>query len=213
MLLLFLRRGPARSAIGPSLDYFCVDVESSGPIPGIHNLLSVGVSHVRRFEGRYRRFEELYVELRPIFPGFEDAAMRVNGLDAVRLESEGLSPEAAMSRIVDWIEGQRKGKKDRPVFVAHNAPFDWMFFTYYCGHADVDNPFGHSALDTKALAMGLLDLPWNATSLKNVKRYLTGYEEIDLDRLHHAGADATHLASVFCAMMNGQTKTPEITDG
>lgn len=197
-----------------ALDYFCVDVESSGPIPGIHNLLSVGVSHVRRFEGRYQRFEEMYVELRPIFPGFEDAAMRVNGLDAVRLESEGLSPEGAMSRIVGWIESQRKPKaKDRPVFVAHNAPFDWMFFTYYCGHADVDNPFGHSAIDTKALAMGRLDIPWNATSLKNVKRYLTDYEEIDLDRLHHAGADASHLASVFCALMNGNIREPEKTDG
>lgn len=196
------------------MDYFCVDVESSGPIPGIHNLLSVGVTHVRRFEGRYRRFEELYVELRPIFPGFEDAAMRVNGLDAIRLESEGLSPETAMARIVDWVNTHKKSnKKDRPVFVAHNAPFDWMFFTYYCGHADIENPFGFSALDTKPLAMGLLDIPWNATSLKNVKRYLYDYEEIDFDRMHHAGADASHLASVFCAMMNGQIKKPEKADG
>lgn len=192
------------------MDYFCVDVESSGPIPGLHNLLSVGVSHVRRFEGQYQRFEELYVELRPIFPGYEEAAMRVNKLDAARLESEGLSPEKAMSTIVDWIKAHKKSKKkDRPVFVAHNAPFDWMFFTYYCGHADVENPFGHSALDTKALAMGLLDIPWNATSLKNVKTYLKDFEPIDLDRMHHAGADASHLASVFCAMMNGRIKTAE----
>jgi DNA polymerase III epsilon subunit-like protein len=191
------------------LDYFCVDVESSGPIPGLHNLLSVGVTYVRRFEGRYQRFEDIYVELRPIFPGYEEAAMRVNRLDAARLESEGLSPEKAMTRLADWIAAQRKShKKDRPVFVAHNAPFDWMFFTYYCGHAGVTNPFGFSALDTKALAMGLLDIPWNETSLKNVKTYLEGVEPIDLDRMHHAGADARHLASVFCAMMNRQIRRP-----
>ena len=184
------------------MDYFCVDVESSGPIPGIHNLLSVGVAHVRRFQGRYQRFDELYVELRPIFPGFEDAAMAVNRLDVARLESEGLSPEAAMGRVVDWIQQNRHGKKDRPVFVAHNAPFDWMFFAYYCGHTEIENPFGYSALDTKALAMGKLGIPWNQTSLKTVRSMLSDVPDIDPDRLHHAGADASHLALVFSALMN-----------
>jgi DNA polymerase III epsilon subunit-like protein len=183
------------------LDYFCVDVESSGPIPGIHNLLSVGLTHVRRFDGKYQPFKDLYVELRPIFPEFDDAAMAVNKLDVARLESEGLSPEAAMQKIIDWVEGERHGKKDRPVFVAHNAPFDWMFFAYYCGHANVKNSFGYSALDTKALAMGKLDIPWNQTSLKNICQLLK-LEPPDPDQLHHAGADARYSARVFCGLMN-----------
>ncbi|MCB9645722.1 MAG: 3'-5' exonuclease [Deltaproteobacteria bacterium] len=187
----------------PRVDYFCVDVESSGPIPGIHNLLSVGMTHVRRFEGRYQPFEDVYVELQPVFPGFEDAAMAVNKLDAARLESEGMAPERAMQTLVDFVNAHhRTSKKDRPVFVAHNAPFDWMFFVYYCGHFDVENPFGHSALDTKALAMGKLGMSWNETSLRNV-RTKVGVESIDLDKLHHAGEDARYLARVFSAMMNG----------
>lgn len=183
------------------MDYFCVDLESSGPIPGIHNLLSLGVTHVRRFEGRYQPFDDLYVEFRPLFPGFEDDAMAVNKLDAVRLESEGLSLEAGIGRVVDFVKARHHKKKDRPVFVAHNAPFDWMFFTYYCGHAGRDNPFGFSALDTKALAMGKLGIPWSETTLKNV-RTLVGVESIDIDKLHHAGEDARYLARVFSALMN-----------
>ena len=197
------RRHPGLTAVQPSvLDYFCVDIETSGPIPGMHNLLSVGLTHVRRFQGRYQLFTDFYVEFRPIFPEFDEAAMRVNKLDAIRLESEGRSPEVAMGSMLEWIEGERAGRKDRPVFVAHNAPFDWMFFTYYCGHAGFSNPFGHSAIDTKALAMGRLNIPWNATSLKNVASLLKDVEPQDPSKLHHAGEDARYTARVFCALMN-----------
>lgn len=183
------------------MDYFCVDVETSGPTPGMHNLLSLGLTHVRRFQGKYQPMEDLYVELRPIFPEFEEAAMRVNGLDVARLESEGLSPEAGMQAIVDWVQGQRKSRSEKPVFVAHNAPFDWMFFCYYVGHAELENPFGYSAIDTKALAMGALDLAWTETSLRRVAK-LVDAEHPDPDRLHHAGEDARHTARVFSALMN-----------
>ncbi|CAN0593684.1 unnamed protein product, partial [Laminaria digitata] len=57
-----------------AVDYFCVDLESSGPIPGLHNLLSLGVTHVRSFKGSYQPFDDLYVEFRPLFPEFDDAA-------------------------------------------------------------------------------------------------------------------------------------------
>lgn len=198
-----MRRGlpiNARFLYTPPVDYFCVDVEASGQIPGLHNLLSVGLTKVSRVKRRYEPQASLYVELRPIFPEFDEAAMRVNRLDVARLESEGLSPEAAMGKIVDWVQSQRRDKKQRPVFVAHNAPFDWMYFTYYCGHAGIENPFGYSALDTKALAMGLFDLPWVDTTLKRV-RTEAGVTSIDLDKLHHAGEDAKYLARIFCVLM------------
>lgn len=183
------------------MDYFCVDLESSGPIPGLHNLLSLGVTHVRSVKGAYQPFDDLYVEFRPLFPEFDDAAMAVNKLDPIRLESEGLSPEVGIQKVLDFVAEHRSSKKQQPVFVAHNAPFDWMFFTYYCGHATLQNPFGYSAIDTKALAMGKLDIPWVETTLRNV-RTLVGVDSIDLDKLHHAGEDARYLARVFCALMN-----------
>ncbi|MEM7677090.1 MAG: exonuclease domain-containing protein [Myxococcota bacterium] len=183
------------------MDYFCVDVESSGPTPGLHNLLSIGLVHVRRTDGAYRAFDDLYVELRPVFPEFDEAAMRVNKLDVTRLKSEGLSPERAVTKMVDWIEDQRTTRNQRPVFVAHNAPFDWMYFTYYCGHAKTDNPFGYSALDTKALAMGKLQIPWSETTLKNICRLMPEVEPMDPTKLHHAVEDARYTARIFSGLM------------
>lgn len=184
------------------LDYFCVDVESSGPIPGIHSLLSVGITHVRRYQGMYQPFKELYVELKPVYPGYEDAAMAVHKLNPEVLKETGLEPREAMQTIVTWVREQQQSDKERPVFVAHNAPFDWMFVAYYCGHFDVQNPFGHSALDTKAFAMGKLNVAWNQTSLKSVASTLANIPPRDLSQLHHAGADARYLAIVFCELMN-----------
>lgn len=182
------------------MDYFSVDLETSGPVPGRHNLLSIGLTHVRRLQGSYQPMASHYVELRPVFPEFEEAAMRVNGLDRERLEKEGRPPAEAMKALVTWVDEQNQSRQ-RPVFVAHNAPFDWMFWAYHVGHAGLENPFGFSALDTKALAMGALGLPWEDTSLKTVAG-LVHASHPDPSQLHHAGEDARHTARVFCALMN-----------
>ncbi|MEO1234168.1 MAG: hypothetical protein AAFZ18_35270, partial [Myxococcota bacterium] len=76
-------------------------------------------------------------------------------------------------------------------------------WAYHVGHARLENPFGFSALDTKALAMGALGLSWSETTLKTVARMVRASHP-DPSQLHHAGEDARHTARVFCALMNGR---------
>ena len=81
----------------------------------------------------------------------------------------------------------------KPVFVAFNAPFDWMFVAdYFCrfvGH----NPFGHSALDIKALYMGVTGAPWTEASIRYVAPRFLGKYQIS----HHALQDALDQARIF----------------
>lgn len=183
------------------MDYFCVDIETSGPVPGTHSLLSLGVVHVRRFGGRYQLMDDAYWEFQPAFPGVLDAAMAVCGLDLERLKRDGHTPEQGMKAFADWVNDRKKQQKERPIFVAHNAPFDWMFCVYYFHLAGIENPFGHSALDAKAFAMGKLDVSWNETSLRLIANHL-GFPERDTDNLHHALEDARYQAKIFCALMD-----------
>ncbi|MBI4731245.1 MAG: 3'-5' exonuclease [Chloroflexi bacterium] len=166
--------------------FISVDVEAAGPNPGQYSLLSIGACTV--FEPQ----ETFYIELRPINMQFTADALAVSGLSLERLAESGLPPTEAMKRFGKWV-AQVTGPEGRPVFVALNAPFDWSFandyFHRYLGH----NPFGHSALDIKALYMGLTGADWQETYLEAMaKRY-----RLDLELTHHALQDALDQATVF----------------
>ena len=72
------------------MHYFCLDCEASGPIPPLYNLLSIGVTALHEEGGQFRLGDSFYVEVRPIFPGFDPEAMEVAGLDIERLKKEGV---------------------------------------------------------------------------------------------------------------------------
>jgi DNA polymerase III epsilon subunit-like protein len=119
-----------------------------------------------------------------------------------RLTAEGVEPKAAMQHIADWLldcvpEGQR------PIFVAFNAPFDWMFvndyFQRYLGY----NPFGHAALDIKSFFMGLDGVPWSQTSMRTI-----GPRYLNIRHLsHHALQDAIDQAEIFEKMLAESAQT------
>ena len=175
------------SAIDDELPgYICVDVETSGPIPAGFSLLSIGACTLS--EPR----QTFYVTLQPDRSGVEPQAMEINKLDLAELARAGAAPLQAMQQFEAWI-GQVVPGGQRPIFVALNAPFDWMFvhdyFIRYLGR----DPFGHSALDIKAVFMGTSRLPWcSANSNELHQRY---YQGVPLT--HNALQDAIDQAIIF----------------
>lgn len=181
--------------------YFCVDCEASGPVPPLFNLLSVGVTVVRESPDAHRIGESLYLELKPVFPGFDPEAMAVCGLDASRLAREGLEPRDAMTKLREWVLEKNRPSSERPVFVGHNAVFDWSYVAYYFAHHGVQNPFGYKGLDSKSLAMGRLSIPWNDTSKENLQRLL-GLPFQDPAQVHRADYDAHYQALLLKALLD-----------
>jgi DNA polymerase III epsilon subunit-like protein len=165
--------------------YISVDVETAGPNPGLYSLLAIGACAV--FEPQ----ETFYVELQPVNERSTPKALAVSGLSLEQLQENGLPPAEAMTRFAVWVE-QVAGPR-RPVFVALNAPFDWMFVNDYFHRYVGRNPFGHNALDIKAFYMGLTGADWEETYLEAMaKRY-----SLDLKLTHHALQDALDQAEVF----------------
>lgn len=182
------------------MTYFCVDVEASGPVPPLYNLLSIGATVVEREGDRHVLGESVYLELQPIFPGFDPGALAVCGLDPERLRREGLPPQEALSRLAAFVH-EHNDPRGKPVFVGHNAVFDWAYLAYYYAHFGMENPFGYKGLDTKSLAMGALGIPWNDTS-KEVLERLLHLPPLDAGKVHRADYDAEYQARILQALLD-----------
>jgi ribonuclease T len=166
--------------------YVCVDVETAGPYPDQYAMLSIGACLVEDLSITF------YIELQPDRDDFLPEAVAISGLSIDSLRQHGSPPQAAMQAFADWIrdvipEGRRA------VFVAFNAPFDWMFvndyFYRYLGY----NPFGHNALDIKAVYMGFAGVSWSETSMKQISTVLLQEKHL----VHNALSDAQDQAEIF----------------
>jgi len=137
-----------------------------------------------------------YVELQPESGEFEPEAMTIHRLSLDVLAEEGLPPQEAMQRFADWLE-RAVEPGALPVFVAFNAPFDWMFVNTYFHRYLGYNPFGHKALDIKAYFMGLHGVPWLRTSHRHILDHYANHSKL----AHHALKDALAEADLFQAML------------
>ena len=166
--------------------FVSVDLETSGPNPRDYAILSIGACLVDDPE------QSFYVELKPTSDLALPAALAVSGLSMEELARTGTEPELALRQFEDWLATL----SGPPIFVAFNAAFDWMFIEDYFRRFLGSNPFGHSALDIKAYAMGHTNSTWAATSMKFLSpRYLNGRP---LE--HNALSDARDQAELFRAL-------------
>jgi ribonuclease T len=165
--------------------YISVDIEASGPIPGEYSMLSIGACDV------YRPDLAFSCLVKPTSANAVPEAMAVTGLSLAKLSEEGLAPELAMNQFACWV-GEVSGR-GTPVFVGLNAPFDWSFVNYYFVRYHGSNPFGFSALDIKALFMGVQKCSWRATRSSSIKA-VTGAKG---QGTHDALEDARFQAELF----------------
>lgn len=170
--------------------YVSVDVETSGPIPGEYSLLSIGACSV--VEPR----SSFYIEIKPINDKFTEEAVSIHHLSLEKLSESGEEPAQAVRLFADWLRGETP-EGQRPVFVAFNAGFDWMFLSHYFYHYLGHNPFGHAPLDIKAYYMGKYGVTWAETSMRYVSpRFLS-----DQPLTHHALQDAIDQANIFLKLV------------
>lgn len=166
--------------------FVSVDIETSGPSPDRHSMVALGACLADDPNIAF------YVEIQPDGDLIDEQALAVSGLTVKHLAEDGLPAAEAMQRFGRWISDSVPTDA-RPVMVAMNAPFDWMFVATYFARYGGHNPLGHSSIDIKALYMGVTGAPWHETSMAHI----TDRYAMD-DRLpHHALEDAVIQARIF----------------
>ncbi|MEZ4463965.1 MAG: 3'-5' exonuclease [bacterium] len=145
--------------------------------------------------------DSFYYELKPDFDGFDPGAEAIYKIPRARLEAEGVPAREVLAAITAFVEAQ-VGPGQRPLFVGHNAPFDWMYTAWYFAWAGMGNPFGYNALDTKALAMGVHGLRWKQTNKEHLETLHPGLVPPDPEQVHNALADARFQADILIALLD-----------
>lgn len=177
--------------------YLSIDVEASGPFPGLFSLVSVGAVPVRKRQAAWtvEEAQGFYVELQPLEgAGEQSEATRVHGLTKDYLTTHGLPPLQAMQGFDAYV----KGLGARAVAAAWPSSFDAPYVGWYCQRFLGYNPLGHSAFDIASYAMGVL-----RCSRSDLKREMrrAGIAAPPNPNQHHALADAVEQGHLLAQLL------------
>lgn len=174
--------------------YISTDVETDGPIPGPHSMLSIGSAVFTADKQLVSTFTANLETLPGAVAHPKTAewwATQPEAWAACRKDLE--APELAMARYVAWI----KRLKGKPVFVAYPAGFDFLFVYWYLIRFVGESPFSHSALDMKSFAMAALKADYRESTKRNMpKRWFDRFPHS-----HVALDDAIEQGALFCNML------------
>ena len=182
--------------------YLSVDVEASGPFPGIFSLVSIGAVVVRPDgQGRWWVDEGLsfYRELKPLEGAAElEAATNIHGLTREYLLAHAGDPKQVMEEFSFFFKDlQCRFKKVIPA--AWPASFDAPYVGWYLQYFTGDNPTGWSSFDIPSFGMGLFCCHRNA--LRNLMKK-AGIEFGQNPTPHNALADAIEQGQTLASLLN-----------
>ena len=179
--------------------WFAIDIEASGPVPPLYDMVSLGAVRVTETDSGFEIGEPWYIEIVPQGPKVDPHAMSIHGLTLEHLRAHGVPQREAMLQLTAWVKSQTV-PGTTPVFVGHNAPFDWSYVNY-CYHAnELPNPFGYKALDTKALATGVLGVHWLDANKEFLEDVLD-LPKLDAVQVHRADYDAWYQALILVKLL------------
>lgn len=178
--------------------YISTDVETDGPIPGPHSMLSFGSAAYLADKTLVSTFAANLETLEGAQAHPDTAAWWKTQPDAwAACRTDLQSPEIAMRRYVDWL----RGLPGKPVFVAYPAGFDFLFVYWYLIRFAGESPFSHSAVDMKSYAMAVLRKDYRDSTKRNMPKDWFD----DFPHTHVALDDAIEQGALFCNMLRHNT--------
>ncbi|HWG46699.1 MAG TPA: hypothetical protein VN688_28310 [Gemmataceae bacterium] len=174
--------------------YLSTDIETDGPIPGPHSMLSFASAAYRADKTLAGTFSANLHTLPGAAGHAQTMAWWKTQPEAwAAARSELQEPAVAMPAYVAWI----KTLPGTPVFVAYPAGFDFLFVYWYLIRFAGESPFSFSALDIKTYAMAMLRKEYRQAVKRNMPRRWFD----PLPHTHRALDDAIEQGALFCNML------------
>ncbi|OLP19189.1 exonuclease [Leptolyngbya sp. 'hensonii'] len=174
--------------------YISTDIETDGPIPGPHSMLSFASAAYQKDKTLVSTFS---ANLHPLVGATghpKTMAWWESQPEAWAACRQNLEePEAAMQRYVAWI----KSLPGKPVFVGYPVGFDFLFVYWYLIQFVGESPFSFSAIDIKTYAMAMLKTEYRQTAKRTMpQRWFDPFPHT-----HIALDDAIEQGALFCNML------------
>lgn len=165
-----------------------VDIECTGPCPGLHSMISLGAVACHadvHEESGYKVVDEFSVNLQEM-PGLtrdlDTMAFWAKNPEAWEASTKDpVDAEQAMRQLKKWLSNLPA--QGRPVFCAYPAGFDFTFVYWYFHKFTGSCPFGFQALDMKSYSHALLGKNFRHAAKRNMP-----------DEWFPAGMPHTHVA-------------------
>jgi hypothetical protein len=174
--------------------YVSTDIETDGPIPGPHSMLSLGSAAFSCDKSLLGTFSA-NLETLPGAHGhpktIEWWKTQPEAWAACRADVEPI--QTVMDRYADWL----RALPGKPVFVGYPASFDFLFVYWYLMRFTGNSPFSHSALDIKTYAMAIMKRDYREATKANMPQ--RWFDE--LPHTHIALDDAIAQGALFCNML------------
>jgi DNA polymerase III epsilon subunit-like protein len=119
----------------PDQLWIMVDIETSGPLIGTHSMVELGAAVGSKEKGFIDGFEVL---IKPI-----GTAVVASQESFENARKEGVPPERAMKSFANW---SARYLKEKALFIARPAAFDWPWIVWYAWTYLGENPFGFKSV-------------------------------------------------------------------
>jgi hypothetical protein len=180
--------------------YVSTDIETDGPIPGKHSMLSLAAAAYTADKQLISTFSSNLFTLPGAQVDPKTTAWWATQPDAWAACRKNLeAPQSALPRYVGWL----KTLPGKPVFVAYPSAFDFPFVYWYLIEFAGENPFGYSVIDIKTYAMALLRQPYRACG----KQAMPATWFDPAPHTHIALDDAIEQGQLFCNMLKANLQS------
>lgn len=191
--------------------YFSTDIETDGPIPGRHSMLSLGCA---AFDQTGQMLGTFSANLAPLPEASTDPktmawwATQPAAWAACQIDPQESSQ--AMQAFVQWVKGFTPiGVK--PVFAAWPVGFDFSFVYWYLMTFVGHSPFSHHALDIRSFAMAYLNTTYRASHKSTLVKKLHDRLQLTHNHDHIALHDAIEQGELLMALLTANREQHEIS--